>query len=239
MLLQADHIEIRYGSVPAVRDVSFQIDDGEIVCFVGPNGAGKSTTTLAIAGVLRPAKGDIVFASRSILGRDSEAIVALGIGLVPEGRRIFTRLTVRENLIVASGLRGGVRQLGDTLERILTLFPVLRSRFESYAGHLSGGEQQQLAIARALLTKPRLLIVDEPSLGLAPKYVDLVFETLKGVRAEGTTLLIVEQSMKRALALADRLYVMRSGRIVLEGSSAELAARGDLEHVYFGGKASA
>jgi branched-chain amino acid transport system ATP-binding protein len=164
--------------------------------------------------------------------------VSLGVALVPEGRRIFSRLTVRENLAVASGLRGGLKNVASIHERVLALFPILRSRYGSYAGHLSGGEQQQLAIARALLTQPRLLIVDEPSLGLAPRYVDLVFQTLREVRSAGTTLLVVEQSMKRALNLADRVYLMRSGRIVLEGASAELASRDDLESVYFGHKAS-
>jgi branched-chain amino acid transport system ATP-binding protein len=238
-MLDCSGIEIRYGNVPAVRDSTFRIDEGEIVCFVGPNGAGKSTMTLAVAGVLKPTKGTILFQSRSIAGLDAETIVSLGIGLVPEGRRIFTRLTVRENLVVASGLRGGMKNVGLIHDRVLTLFPILRSRYGNYAGHLSGGEQQQLAIARALLTLPKLLIVDEPSLGLAPKYVDLVLQTLQEVRGAGTTLLVVEQSMKRALNLADRVYVMRSGRIVLEGTSSELASHGDLESVYFGHKSSA
>jgi len=237
-MLACDGVEIRYGAVPAVRETTFRVDEGEIVCFVGPNGAGKSTMTLAVAGVLKPAKGAIRFRSRSIAGLDVETIVSLGVALVPEGRRIFGRLTVRENLVVASGLRGGLKNVAPIHERVLTLFPILRSRYGSYAGHLSGGEQQQLAIARALLTQPRLLIVDEPSLGLAPRYVDLVLQTLREVRSAGTTLLVVEQSMKRALNLADRVYLMRSGRIVLEGASAELASRDDLESVYFGHKAS-
>ena len=238
-MLDCSGIEIRYGNVPAVRDSTFRVNEGEIVCFVGPNGAGKSTTTLAVAGVLKPTKGTIFFQSRSIAGLDAEIIVSLGVALVPEGRRIFTRLTVRENLLVASGLRGGLKNVGPIHERVLTLFPILRSRYGSFAGHLSGGEQQQLAIARALLTQPKLLIVDEPSLGLAPKYVELVLQTLQEVRDAGTTLLVVEQSMKRALSLADRVYVMRSGRIVLEGASSELASHGDLEGVYFGHKSSA
>jgi branched-chain amino acid transport system ATP-binding protein len=237
-MLSGDGLEIRYGAVPAVREVTFRVDEGEIVCFVGPNGAGKSTTTLAIAGVLKPAKGAILFQSRPIVGLDSETIVSLGIGLVPEGRRIFTRLTVRENLVVACGLRGGLKSVASIHERILELFPILRARYNSYAGHLSGGEQQQLAIARTLLTKPTLLIVDEPSLGLAPKYVDVVLDTLREVRKDGTTLLVVEQSMKRALSFADRIYVMRSGRVVLEGASSQLASHTDLESVYFGHKAS-
>jgi branched-chain amino acid transport system ATP-binding protein len=239
MLLEVDDLEIRHGRVPAVRDVSFSVRQGEIVCFVGPNGAGKSTTMLAVAGVLHPTKGTIRFDSQPLAGSAIEAIVANGIALVPEGRRIFGRMSVRENLVVASGLRGGLRGAGDTLDRVLELFPILRDRYQSPAGFLSGGEQQQLAIARALLTRPRLLVVDEPSLGLAPKYVELVFETFGRVRSEGVTLMIVEQSVRRALKFADRVYFLRSGRIVLEGSAAELAERTDLEHIYFGEESKA
>jgi len=230
MLLEVDDLEIRYGRVPAVRDVSFSVGEGEIVCFVGPNGAGKSTTMLAVAGVLHPAKGAIRFDARPLDGNAIETIVANGIALVPEGRRIFGRMSVRENLAVASGLRGGLGRTGGALDRVLELFPILREA----AGFLSGGEQQQLAIARALLTQPRLLVVDEPSLGLAPKYVELVFETFSRIRSEGVTLLIVEQSVRRALKFADRVYFLRSGRIVLEGSASTLAERTDLEHIYFG-----
>jgi branched-chain amino acid transport system ATP-binding protein len=234
MLLRVDELEIRYGRVPAVRDVSFSVGEGEIVSFVGPNGAGKSTTMLAVAGVLHPSKGSIYFDSRPLVGNAIETIVADGIALVPEGRRIFGRMTVRENLSVASALRGGLGRAGDTLDRVLELFPILRERYQSPAGFLSGGEQQQLSIARALLTRPRLLVVDEPSLGLAPKYVELVFETLGRVRSEGVTLLIVEQSVRRALKFADRVYFLRSGKIVLEGAAGALAERTDLEHIYFG-----
>jgi len=234
MLLEVEDLEIRYGRVPAVRDISFSVGDGEIVCFVGPNGAGKSTIMLAVAGVLQPSKGTIRFDTRPLAGSPIETIVANGIALVPEGRRIFGRMTVRENLAVASGLRGGLGRAGRSLDRVLELFPILRERYQRPAGFLSGGEQQQLAIARALLTQPRLLVVDEPSLGLAPKYVESVFETFSRVRSEGVTLLIVEQSVRRALKFADRVYFLRSGRIVLEGSAANLAQRPDLEHIYFG-----
>jgi branched-chain amino acid transport system ATP-binding protein len=235
LLLQVEDLEILYGRVPAVRDLSFCVGEGEIVCFIGPNGAGKSTTMLAVAGVLRPAKGSIRFDRHPIIGNAIEAIAASGIALVPEGRRIFGRMTVRENLAVASGLRGGLRRSDEILQRTLEWFPILRERYHSPAGLLSAGEQQQLAIARAVLTKPRLLIADEPSLGLAPKYVDLVFDTFRRVRAEGVTLLIVEQSIRRALQFADRVYVLRSGRIVLEGAAGDLAGRDDLERIYFGG----
>jgi branched-chain amino acid transport system ATP-binding protein len=238
MLLDVQNLEVRYGTVPAVRDINFEVREGEIVCFIGANGAGKSTTMLAIAGVLHPHRGRIRFASRSIGGLAPEDIAALGVGLVPEGRRIFGRMTVRENLVVASGLRGGITGQKKTLDLIFDLFPILRERFDGRAGNLSGGEQQQLAIARALLTKPRLLIVDEPSLGLAPKFVDLVYQTFAHLRDSGVTLLLVEQSMRRALSLADRVYLLQSGTIALHGQAAELAGRGDLEHIYFGGSAT-
>ena len=235
MLLEVRNLEVRYGTVPAVRDIDFHVAKGEIVCFIGANGAGKSTTMLAIAGVLHPHRGEIQFGSRSIVGLAPEDIAAMGIGLVPEGRRIFGRMTVRENLVVASGLRGGMAAQRPTLDLIFDLFPILRERFESKAGNLSGGEQQQLAIARALLTKPELLIVDEPSLGLAPKFVDLVYKTFARLRDSGVTLLLVEQSMRRALSLADRVYLLQSGSIAVHGPAAELANRSDIEHVYFGG----
>ncbi len=161
----------------------------------------------------------------------------MGIGFVPEGRRIFGRMTVRENLAVASGLRGGMAAQRQTLDLIFDLFPILHERFDGKAGNLSGGEQQQLAIARALLTKPELLIVDEPSLGLAPKFVDLVYKTFARLRDSGVTLLLVEQSMRRALSLADRVYLLQSGSIAVHGPAAQLAGRSDIEQVYFGGAA--
>jgi branched-chain amino acid transport system ATP-binding protein len=237
MLLEVRNLEVRYGAVPAVRDLDFHVAKGEIVCFIGANGAGKSTTMLAISGVLQPHRGEIHFESRSIVGLAPEDIAAMGIGLVPEGRRIFGRMTVRENLAVASGLRGGMAAQRQTLDVIFDLFPILRERFDGKAGNLSGGEQQQLAIARALLTKPELLIVDEPSLGLAPKFVDLVYKTFARLRDSGVTLLLVEQSMRRALSLADRVYLLQSGSIAVHGPAAQLAVRGDIEHVYFGGAA--
>jgi branched-chain amino acid transport system ATP-binding protein len=238
MLLEVEELEVRYGSVPAVRNVSFHVAEGEIVCFIGANGAGKSTTMLTLAGVLHPTRGEIRFESRSIVGLAPEYITRLGIALVPEGRRIFGGLTVRENLVVASGLRGGISTQRSILDLIFELFPMLHERFDNRAGNLSGGEQQQLAIARALLTSPRLLILDEPSLGLAPKFVELVYQTFAQLRTNGTTLLLVEQSMRRALSLADRLYLLKSGSMALHGKATELAERNDLEQIYFGGVAT-
>lgn len=233
-LLEVQDLTVRYGGVAAVRNLSFDVHEGEIVCFVGQNGAGKSTTAHAVTGVVAPTEGEIRFLDRTLKGKNPEEIVKVGIGLIPEGRRIFSRLTVRENLAAASGLRGGVKRAQDLHERVLTLFPILRQRIDGIAGHLSGGEQQQLAIARAMLTRPRLLIVDEPSLGLAPLVVDLVFETLRKLREEGTTLMVIEQSARRALTLADRVYLMRSGSLVLEGESEGLRGSETFEAGYFG-----
>lgn len=234
MMLQVRNLFVRYGGVAAVRDLSFDVNEGEIVCFVGQNGAGKSTTAHAVTGVVVPAQGEIRFLGQSIKGKGPEEIVAAGIGLIPEGRRIFARLTVRENLAAASGLRGGFKRSKDIYERVLSLFPILGERIDGMAGQLSGGQQQQLAIARAMLTRPRLLIVDEPSLGLAPLIVDLVFDTLRKLREEGTTLLVIDQSARRALTLADRVYLMRSGTLVLEGRSDHLRRSEAFEAGYFG-----
>jgi branched-chain amino acid transport system ATP-binding protein len=235
VLLSLASLQVRYGKAPAIHELSLHVAAGEIVCLVGPNGAGKSTCLLTIAGVVEPARGEIQFEGRSIRGLSPETIARAGISLVPEGRRIFGRLTVRENLVVASGTQGGVLKTRDQFDRVLALFPVLQDRYNGYAGQLSGGEQQQLAIARALICRPKLLLVDEPSLGLAPLFADLVFETLKRLREEGVTLLVVEQSARRALGLADRTYLLRSGRLILEGASAALASNPEFEHAYFGG----
>lgn len=235
MLLSLASLQVRYGKAPAIHELSLHVSVGEIVCLVGPNGAGKSTCLLTIAGVVEPARGEIQFEGRSLRGLSPEIIARAGISLVPEGRRIFGRLTVRENLVVASGTQGGVLKTRDQFDRVLALFPVLQERYNGYAGQLSGGEQQQLAIARALICRPKLLLVDEPSLGLAPLFADRVFETLKRLREEGVTLLVVEQSAKRALDLADRTYLLRSGRLILEGPSAALASNPEFEHAYFGG----
>jgi branched-chain amino acid transport system ATP-binding protein len=235
VLLSLASLQVRYGKAPAIHELSLHVSVGEIVCLVGPNGAGKSTCLLTIAGVVEPARGEIQFEGRSLRGLSPEIIARAGISLVPEGRRIFGRLTVRENLVVASGTQGGVLKTRDQFDRVLALFPVLQERYNGYAGQLSGGEQQQLAIARALICRPKLLLVDEPSLGLAPLFADRVFETLKRLREEGVTLLVVEQSAKRALDLADRTYLLRSGRLILEGPSAALASNPEFEHAYFGG----
>lgn len=234
MLLKVSSIRVEYSKVPAVRDLSFQVDEGEIVGFVGPNGAGKSTTALAVAGILKPTAGTIEYAGELINGKSAESLAEQGISLVPEGRRIFGRMTVEENLSVATGIKRARANARRSMERAFDLFPILSERRSRLAGMLSGGEQQQLAIARAMMTSPRLMIVDEPSLGLAPKFVDLVFETFATLRREGVTLLVIEQSSKRALDLTDRIYLVRSGTVVMSGSPADLAGDSDFEKAYFG-----
>lgn len=233
-MLTVDALHVRYGSIVALRGVSLTIDDGEAVSVVGPNGAGKSTLLHAITGVVPVAEGAITYDGESLVGRPIERIVGRGISLVPEHRGIFSSLTVEENLLMgARGLRDRAERTRE-IARILDLFPSIRERLRRPAGRLSGGEQQQLAIARSLLTQPRILLLDEPSLGLAPQMIDLVYEILARLRAEGITLLLVEQNAHRALAATDRTYVLRTGRIELSGTSAELSDAPQFEEAYFG-----
>jgi branched-chain amino acid transport system ATP-binding protein len=229
-LLTVKGLSVRYGPIIAVRHLDLDVDVGEIVCLVGPNGAGKSSTTLAIAGALLPSAGTILMDGKDIARQPAERLAMAGMSLVPEGRRIFGRMTVQDNLIAAC-LPG--RRPSDDPE-IFSLFPILRERMGQLAGLLSGGEQQQLAIARAMLRKPRLMIVDEPSLGLSPRFVDIVFGALRQLRDHGVSLLVVEQSARRALGLADRIYLMRSGEVVMAGRSESLAQDPEFEAAYFG-----
>lgn len=235
VLLNIINISVNYGRLAAVRNVSLSVETGSITVIVGPNGAGKSTILQAIAGGIRPASGGIEFDGEMIVGRRPEDVAASGISLVPEGRHVFPTLTVRENLLVASHVvRDKAGSLRD-LERLLELFPRLRERFSQSAGKLSGGEQQMLVIARALMTRPRLLLVDEPSLGLAPKIVDEVYQLLLELRQErGLTLLINEQTSKRVLKFADTIYVLRDGSVRLKGTAEELKVGSALSDAYFG-----
>jgi branched-chain amino acid transport system ATP-binding protein len=217
-LLTVDGLSVRYGRVEALRGISVHVAAGELVAVVGPNGAGKSTLLNTIAGRKRPSAGGIIFEGRSLVGVSPERIVARGVGLVPEGRHIFETLTVAENLklgVMASRGRTKRAELDELIER---RFPVLARYLDRPAGRLSGGEQQQLAIARIMAAKPRMLLLDEPSLGLAPLLVDQVFELVKQLHAEGTSVLLVEQNAHRAVDLADRSYLLRSGSIEMEGS---------------------
>jgi branched-chain amino acid transport system ATP-binding protein len=233
-MLKVTDLHIRYGSVAAVRGIDLEVASGEAVGIIGPNGAGKSSTLKAIAGLLRPAAGSVVLDGVKLDGESPEAIVRKGIALVPEGRQIFGTLTVSENLRVGRSVRRRDPEFAGDIERILELFPVLRQYYGSPAGKLSGGEQQQLAIARALILKPRLLLLDEPSLGLAPQIVVLLFDVIEKLRADGVTILLVEQVAARTIAFADRTYILRNGRILLSGTREELQARDDLAELYMG-----
>ena len=232
-MLEIDGLHVHYGQLAAVRGVSVNVDQGEIVCIVGPNGAGKSTTLQAIAGALSPAAGEIRLGGHSIVGEAPENIARMGVSLVPEGRHVFTQLSVEENIRLGSQMRDDRDGIEDDFERMMTSFPFLRERLATSGGKLSGGEQQQLVIARALMTRPKIMLLDEPSLGLAPIIVDKVYEILHGLRDAGITLLVVEQSTHRALENADRVYVLRSGEIALHGKSAALTDEA-LEAAYFG-----
>ncbi|MTD12775.1 ATP-binding cassette domain-containing protein [Nakamurella sp. YIM 132087] len=216
-MLQITDLTVRYGSIPAVRGVTVEVAEGELVTMVGPNGAGKSSTMRAVAGLEKPAGGTITFDGRPIGGLRPEQVVAAGLALVPEGRHIFGGLTVKENLSLGAVSRRDRKAVAADLERELERFPILRERIDQAAGFLSGGEQQQLAIARALMSRPQLLLLDEPSLGLAPRMVDSVFATIESLRADGITILLVEQNATRAVAMSDRYYLLRTGEVVRSG----------------------
>ena len=233
-LLEVSHLAVSYGAIEAVRDASLGIEAGEIVAVIGANGAGKSTLLSCLSGLVRPAAGTALYAGRNLAGMRPRDIVAAGLVQVPEGREVFARMTVRENLDLGAWLRKDriavVRQIGETLER----FPILAERRDELAGNLSGGEQQILAVARGLLAAPRLLLLDEPSLGLAPKLVDQVFEIVEGIRSEATSVLLVEQNALQALARADRAYVMESGTTTLTGTGKELLGHPEVRLAYLG-----
>lgn len=233
-MLEIDNLHLHYGGIAALKGVSLRIDSGEIVGLVGPNGAGKSSLLAAITGQRRSSAGAISFEGQSLLGKTPEQIVRMGISLVPEGRHIFRTLTVAENLRLGSTIRRDRAAVKRDLEGLLELFPALKRRYRALGGHLSGGEQQQLAIARAMMCKPRLLLLDEPSLGLAPMVVDLVLETVDSLRRGGLSVLLVEQLALSTVRLADRSYVVRTGSVVLAGSRAELVNNSEVAKAYLG-----
>ena len=236
-MLAVEQLHVSYGSVAALRGVSIEVAAGEIVAVIGPNGAGKSTLLRSIAGLTAPSRGAIRFNDESIGGRPAERLVAQGLSLVPEGRRIFGSLSVAENINLGATPRRDRQAVASDLERMLTLFPILRERFRQKAGKLSGGEQQMLAIARALMAAPKLLLLDEPSLGLAPLIVRKVYEVIAELRRTGMTVLVVEQAVHVALGAADRTYVMNTGAIVMAGASATLRGTAGFEDAYFGAAA--
>ncbi len=233
-LLSVEDLHVRRGAVEVLKGVDLQVRPGEIVALVGANGAGKSTTLMAISGILRPQRGSIRFAGEPVHGLPAEQVVARGITQVPEGRRIFPRLTVRENLLIAAPGRGR-EVVGKDVERMIQLFPALRGRQGQLAGTLSGGEQQMLALARGLMARPKLLMLDEPSLGLAPKVVTGLFEVIRRIHETGLAILLVEQNCYQALRVAHRAYVLETGRVILAGPAPELRENPLVKKAYLGG----
>jgi branched-chain amino acid transport system ATP-binding protein len=231
-LLQVDDIEVRYGNIRALKGISFDVAEGEIVALLGANGAGKTTTQKTVSGMLRPALGVIVYDGQRIDGIPAHELIRLGICHVPEGRHVFPRMTVAENLEMGAFRFKSVDQ--RDLDHVLDLFPRLRERYKQQAGTLSGGEQQMLAIGRALMGKPRLLLLDEPSMGLAPLIVAQIFDIVRQVNDDGVTVLLVEQNAAQALALANRGYVLETGEIVLTGTGTELLADDRIRAAYLG-----
>jgi branched-chain amino acid transport system ATP-binding protein len=234
VLLETAGLTTKYGSISALRDVSLSVGAGEVVGLIGPNGAGKTTLLGTVAGLLQPADGSVRFDGADVTGVAPDKMLRAGLALVPEHRRIFVDLTVAENLKVG-GITLGAADRAELLDEMAELFPIVRKKWDTPAGYLSGGEAQQVAIARALMSKPRLLMMDEPSLGLAPVLVDLVFDLIQTLRDQGRTLLVVEQNATRMLEVADRAYVLRSGALVAEGTGSELLDRGDLFDTFVGG----
>jgi branched-chain amino acid transport system ATP-binding protein len=232
-MLQLEGLDVYYGEIHALRGVALEVRGGEIVTLLGNNGAGKSTTLKTISGLLIPRRGGVVFDGRPLAGVPAHEIVARGIAHVPEGRRIFNRLTVRENLTMGAYLRTDADVEAD-LDRAFELFPRLKERVTQVAGTLSGGEQQMLAIARALMARPRLLLLDEPSMGLAPVLVEQIFATIDSINRQGTTMLLVEQNAAMALSIAHRGYVLETGAAVLSGTAGQLAENAEVRRAYLG-----
>jgi len=234
-MLALEDVRVAYGNVEVLRGVSLRVTAGELVCLLGANGAGKTTTAKTISGLLRPRGGRVTFLDARIDGRPAHEILRAGIAHCPEGRRIFPEMTVRENLEMGAFVRGRAGRTAEDLERVLERFPVLRQRAAQLGGTLSGGEQQMLAIARALMSGPKLLVLDEPSLGLSPTMVERTFELIAEIRREGMTVLMVEQNAYLALRMADRGYVMETGRTVLEGTARALLDNEHVRRAYLGG----
>lgn len=233
-MLTVSDLRVSYQDAPAVNGVSLSLSEGELVSLVGSNGAGKSSVLAAISGLHRPIGGTVVFDGHDISRLPAHAIARRGLALVPEGRRLFAHQTVRANLILGAYLQRDAAVRESTLDKVFSLFPVLGQRLSQNAGMLSGGEQQMLALGRALMSQPRLLVLDEPSLGIAPRTANLIFDAISQVRAEGVTVLLVEQNLRAALRLSDRLYVLQTGSLVLSGTSEELEESPLIRQAYLG-----
>lgn len=232
-MLKVDDIQVYYGAIHAVKGISFEVNEGEIVSLIGANGAGKSTTMNTIAGLIKPKEGKIVYKDEDITGLPAHKIVAKGMALCPEGRRVFSHLTVQENLEMGGYLRTAVEN-ADTMEKVYTYFPRLKERRAQTAGTLSGGEQQMLAMGRALMSHPKTILMDEPSMGLSPKLVKEIFSIIRKLHEQDITILLVEQNAKMALSIADRAYVLETGRITMEGDAKELLNNEQVRKAYLG-----
>jgi len=234
-MLKIENLEVAYGNIKAIKGISLEVNQGEIVTLIGSNGAGKSTTLRAISGILKPRSGSITFTGERIDGVEGHEIVAKGICQSPEGRRIFPKMTVDENLDLGAFLRNDKKEIANDRQRVLELFPRLQERIDQKAGTMSGGEQQMLAVGRALMGSPKLLLLDEPSMGLAPVLVEMIFETIEKINKQGTTILLVEQNALAALNVADRAYVLESGSIKMSGKAKDLISNDEVTKAYLGG----
>jgi branched-chain amino acid transport system ATP-binding protein len=233
-ILRVENLTVNYGAIQALQGISFHVEEGEIVTLIGANGAGKSTTLKTISGLLYPTAGEIRYEGESIAGRPADAIVKMGVVQVPEGRNIFAPLTVRENLEVGAYTRADRDEIAASMERVFASFPRLRERLTQLGGTLSGGEQQMLAMGRGLMAQPKLLLLDEPSMGLAPILVEEIFDIIDEINDAGVSILLVEQNAAMALSVADRAYVLETGRVVLEGPAKEVLANPDVQKAYLG-----
>jgi branched-chain amino acid transport system ATP-binding protein len=234
-MLKIEDINVYYGNIHALKGVSLDINEGEIVTLIGANGAGKSTLLKTISGLLKPKTGNILFEGQSISGKVAQSIVKQGLSHVPEGRRVFANMSVEENLELGAYLRKDKQGIKEDFEKVYTLFPRLLERRKQLSGTLSGGEQQMLAMGRALMARPKLLLLDEPSMGLAPLLVKTIFQIIEEINKSGTTILLVEQNANMALSIADRAYVIETGKIVISGSSEELNQSDQIRMAYLGG----
>lgn len=234
-LLEVKDLQVFYGVIQAIKGISFEVNQGEIVTLIGANGAGKTTTMQSIMGLIKPRGGSVVYDGKEITGMPTHKIVSMGMTQVPEGRRVFSELTVYENLLMGAYTEKDRSRIKEDIEEIYTIFPRLGERKSQVAGTLSGGEQQMLAMGRAIMSHPKLLMLDEPSMGLSPALVDQVFEIIKHFHKTGTTILLVEQNANKSLAISDRAYVLENGRITVTGTGSELMASEEIRKAYLGG----
>jgi branched-chain amino acid transport system ATP-binding protein len=234
-MLNVEEIDVYYGNIKALKGVSLNVNEGEIVTLIGANGAGKSTLLKTLSGLLKPKKGEIEYNNKSIAGKPAQAIVKAGISHVPEGRRVFANMTVEENLELGAYLRKDSKGIREDFEKVFELFPRLFERKKQLSGTLSGGEQQMLAMGRALMAKPKLLLLDEPSMGLAPLLVKTIFNIIEEINRDGTTILLVEQNAHMALSIATRAYVIETGSVITSGTAEKLQASEEIRQAYLGG----